>query len=395
MWSALALVLSAIFSSALGSPSFPTFDEMKGKPYNVSYDKRALTLNGEHVLFISGAVHPPRVRSCACGCSGLDERFISRKIYLACQGSPQDWDSWIALAKKNNINMLQVYIFWNFHEEEEGVFNFEGRGNLTLFMQKAAASGLFVNLRVGPYVCAEWTYGGLPAWLGLKPGVAFRQTNAVWQPAMEAWFNIIIDRMAKGSFFASQGGPIVLVQVENELPSTDKPYVEWCGTMAHAALAKAGVDVPITMCNGQTADDTINTCNGNDCSSYLEHHGQNGKVTNVLSIIPIHAFPRTLLKRLLVLTRVAGSGIATRVVDRERGRFPDVGRSTPPGQRALLLGSLDRRPVVERDEVVCTRRLAHELLHVGGRQPIRSLDRRRHHHHVRGGRHGVSRWLAS
>ena len=81
---------------------------------------------------------------------------------------------------------------------------------------------MYISTHLPPrYVCAEWTYGGIPAWLGLKPGVAFRETNAVWQPAMEAWFNVIVDRMAKGSFFASQGGPIVLVQVENELPKTD------------------------------------------------------------------------------------------------------------------------------------------------------------------------------
>ena len=69
--------------------------------------------------------------------------------------------------------------------------------------------------------------------------MAFRQTNAVWQPAMEKWFKIIVDMMAKGSFFATQGGPIVLVQVENELPATDKGYVNWCGTMAQAALDAA------------------------------------------------------------------------------------------------------------------------------------------------------------
>ena len=135
------LALFGTFARVHGSPSYPTFDEMNGVPYNVSYDKRALMLDGKHALFVSGAVHPPR-------------------------GTPDDWNTWITLAKKNNINMLQVYIFWNFHEEEEGVFNFEGRGNLTLFMEKAAAAGLFVNLRIGPYVCAEWTYGGLPAWLG-------------------------------------------------------------------------------------------------------------------------------------------------------------------------------------------------------------------------------------
>ena len=233
--------------------SYPQFASFGGAPYNVSYDKRALTLNGQEVLFISGAVHPPR-------------------------GTPDDWKTWLRTARQNGLNMVQVYIFWNFHEEVEGEYNFEGRGNLTLFMQEAADAGLFVNLRIGPYVCAEWTYGGIPAWLGLKDGVAFRQTNDIWQPAMQKWFNVVIEQMANGSFFATQGGPIVLVQVENELPSTDKTYVEWCGTMAHDALDAVGVQVPVTMCNGQTASTAINTCNGNDCTSFLESHGQNSRV---------------------------------------------------------------------------------------------------------------------
>jgi beta-galactosidase len=240
-------------SGATASPSYPSYADFGGQAYNVSYDKRALTLNGEGALFLSGAVHPPR-------------------------GTPDDWQGWFASAKANGLNMLQVYVFWNFHEEVEGQYNFAGRGNLTLFMEKAAAASIFINLRIGPYVCAEWTYGGLPAWLGEKPGVAFRQTNAVWQPAMEKWFNVVIGRMAEAKAFAGQGGPIMLVQVENELPATTDNYVEWCGTMAHKALDAVGVDVPVTMCNGQTAESTINTCNGNDCSGFLENHGQNGRV---------------------------------------------------------------------------------------------------------------------
>eukprot|EP00966_Prymnesium_polylepis_P021022 483730-Prymnesium_polylepis.1 len=69
---------------------------------------------------------------------------------------------------------------------------------------------------------------------------------------MAKFFNSIVDRMAAGRHFATQGGPIVLVQVENELPATDKTYVEWCGTMAHAALDRVGAAVPVTMCNGET-----------------------------------------------------------------------------------------------------------------------------------------------
>jgi hypothetical protein len=71
---------------------------------------------------------------------------------------------------------------------------------------------------------------------------------------------------------------LLLLQLTNDMLLQDMTYVAWCGTMAHEALAKANVDVPVTMCNGQTANSTINTCNGNDCTSYLEQHGQNGRI---------------------------------------------------------------------------------------------------------------------
>ena len=97
---------------------------------------------------------------------------------------------------------------------------------------------------------------------------------------MKKFFEGIVERMATSSLLATQGGPIVLVQVENELPATDKTYVEWCGTMVHAALASVKVDVPVTMCNGETATTAINTqhVHRNDCADFLEKHGQNGRV---------------------------------------------------------------------------------------------------------------------
>ena len=216
-----AVLLAGLALALAGNPSYPYFSDYNGLPYTVTYDQRALKINGQHALFISGSIHPPR-------------------------GTPEMWDVWFARAKENGLNMIEVYIFWNYHEPTEGLYDWSGRGNLTLFMETAAQYGMFVNLRIGPYVCAEWTYGGIPAWLGLKEGVAFRQSNAVWQPAMEKWFNVVVQLMAAGKFFATQGGPIVLVQVENELPAYDMPYVEWCGQMAHAALNAVNVDVPIT-----------------------------------------------------------------------------------------------------------------------------------------------------
>jgi len=133
-----------------------------------------------------------------------------------------------------------------------------------------------VNLRIGPYVCAEWTYGGIPVWVGLKPGAKMRCTNKAWQDAMQAWFQTVVAKAAP--FFAPNGGPVVMVQVENELHTDDTAYVNWCGTMAQSVLAANSVSVPLIMCNGQTSNLTINTCNGPSCVDFIESNGQSGTI---------------------------------------------------------------------------------------------------------------------
>ena len=102
---------ASIANQPAGLPGYPQYADLAGTgAYTVKYDKRSLIIAGKPALFVSGAIHPPR-------------------------GSPAMWGTWFRLAKENGLNMVQVYIFWNYHEPEEGVFNFDGRGNLTLFMQ--------------------------------------------------------------------------------------------------------------------------------------------------------------------------------------------------------------------------------------------------------------------
>jgi beta-galactosidase GanA len=87
----------------------------------------------------------------------------------------------MSMAKQNGLNTAQTYVFWNIHEQKRGTYDFSGRANLSGFLQEAANAGLFVNLRIGPYVCAEWDYGGLPAWLNNVPNIAFRSNNDAWK----------------------------------------------------------------------------------------------------------------------------------------------------------------------------------------------------------------------
>lgn len=133
-----------------------------------------------------------------------------------------------------------------------------------------------MTLRIGPYVCAEWTNGGFPTWLGFRKGVAFREANPVFQQLVEGFFDRVVDELYP--YFPQRGGPVVLVQVENELEGASQEYVDWNGEMAERVLRSRGCEVPLIMCYGQSAANTINTCNGQDCVWFLERGGEAGRV---------------------------------------------------------------------------------------------------------------------
>ena len=243
---ALLCAVLAVVADA-SSPTFPSFSSYAGKPYAVTYDKRSLRLNDQPAAFLSGSIHYPR-------------------------STPAMWPQLMRQAAADGLNMVEIYVFWNWHQPTEDAMDWSGRGNLTLFLDAVAEAGLFANLRIGPYVCAEWDYGGIPTWLAYKPGVRFRSYNDVWRGAVQRWFEVVIG--ATRDYFADRGGPIVLAQVENELNGADQRYVDWSGDMANAF----DVGVPWIMCNGQSANNTINTCNGNDCAGFIDSNGQSGRI---------------------------------------------------------------------------------------------------------------------
>jgi hypothetical protein len=154
---------------------------------------------------------------------------------------------------------LYVDIFWNYHEKTRGTFDFEGSGNITRFYELAAKNGLFLNVRFGPYICAEWSNGGLPVWLNHIPGMKVRSSSLVWKQEMERFVRFMLD--LSRPFLAENGGPIILAQIENEYSMDDDPYIEWCGKL----VDQLNTTIPWMMCNGKAASNTILACNGNDC----------------------------------------------------------------------------------------------------------------------------------
>ena len=219
------------------------YHDVAGSGYTVTYDERSFLINNKRTIILSGSVHYPR-------------------------STPGMWDHIFEEMVEDGLNAVEIYVFWNIHEFKSGQnYDFTGPANLPLFVEKAAKVGLFVNLRIGPYVCAEWNYGGLPVWLNSIPGMSLRSDSPVWEKEMERFVTDITKIMEK--YLARNGGPIILAQIENEYRWKQyMDYINWCGELT----AKLDLGIPWVMCNGLSANNTINTCNGNNCQGYARSH---------------------------------------------------------------------------------------------------------------------------
>ncbi|HOH24161.1 MAG TPA: beta-galactosidase, partial [Bacteroidales bacterium] len=156
------------------------------------------------------------------------------------------WEHRIKMSKALGMNSICLYIFWNIHEQEPGVFDFEGQNDVAEFCRMAQKEGMYVIIRPGPYVCAEWEMGGLPWWLLKKEGIALRSQDPYYLERVEIFMNEVGRQLA--GLQINRGGNIIMVQVENEFGSygTDKPYVEDIRDIVRAA---GFTDVPLFQCD--------------------------------------------------------------------------------------------------------------------------------------------------
>lgn len=128
------------------------------------------------------------------------------------------WRHRLQMLKAMGMNTVATYVFWNYHEIEPGVWDFEtGNKDLAEFIRIAKSEGLFVILRPGPYACGEWEFGGYPWWLQNNSDLVIRTNNKAFLEACKTYLEHLYAEV-KG-LFASQGGPIIMVQVENEFGS--------------------------------------------------------------------------------------------------------------------------------------------------------------------------------
>lgn len=158
------------------------------------------------------------------------------------------WPQLMQVARGGGLNSIETYVFWNYHEAERGHLDWKSESrNLGAFLQAAQQSGLFVILRLGPYICAEWFNAGLPLWLTTNTSIALRYYDAGWLEAVEGWVKRVTAYVEP--WLARNGGPIILAQIENEYGGAGsdpgrQAYVEWCANLTQLV----DIDVPWLMC---------------------------------------------------------------------------------------------------------------------------------------------------
>ncbi len=211
--SACACLLALSLAAASRAP------EEKGGKFEAG--KNTFLLNGEPYLVKAAELHYPRIP----------------RPY---------WDNRIKMCKALGMNTVCLYVFWNAHEPEPDRFDFTGQNDLREFVKLCQANGMNVILRPGPYVCAEWEMGGLPWWLLKNKDVRLREDDPYFLERVERFQKAVADQVA--DLTVNNGGPIIMVQVENEYGSygINKPYVAAIRDMLRNSF---GNDVTLFQCD--------------------------------------------------------------------------------------------------------------------------------------------------
>lgn len=159
---------------------------------------------------------------------------------------PSQWEDTLFNLKSLGFNTVETYIPWNIHEPYEGNFDFHGINDVEKFIEIAESIGLYVILRPTPYICAEWEFGGLPAWLLKDKGIKLRSSDSNFIDKLRNYYKELIPRLVK--YQITHGGPVLMMQVENEYGSygNEKEYLK----IVASIMRENGVDVPLFTSDG-------------------------------------------------------------------------------------------------------------------------------------------------
>ena len=177
-------------------------------------------LDGQEFKILSGAIHYFRIQ-------------------------PEDWYHSLYNLKALGFNTVETYVPWNMHEPKKGQFDFQGILDIEKFLQIAQDLGLYAIVRPSPFICAEWEFGGMPAWL-LTEDMRIRSSDASYLQAVADYYDELLPRLVPR--LLDKGGNILMMQVENEYGSygEDKDYLRAIRQM----MLDRGLDCPLFTSDG-------------------------------------------------------------------------------------------------------------------------------------------------
>lgn len=173
---------------------------------------------------------------------------------------PAYWEDRLQKLKSLGCNTVETYLPWNLHEPQKGKFDFYGEGlcgmlDIVSFVKKAQELGLWVILRPSPYICAEWDFGGFPAWLLCEEGICLRTRDEKYLGYVRSYYDRLLPLLAPLQI--DRGGPVLMMQIENEYGSfgNDKKYLEALRDM----MRERGITVPLFASDGPEDNMLSNT----------------------------------------------------------------------------------------------------------------------------------------
>ena len=186
---------------------------------------------------------------------GREIKIISGAVHYF-RNMPDTWQDIFRKLRALGCNCVETYCAWNMHEKQPGVFDFSGILDIAAFIRMAQQEGLMVIVRPGPYICAEWEFGGLPWWIQTLDNMEIRCSNPVYMRYFESYLRRLFDELRP--LLCTHGGPIIMMQCENEYGyyGDDKAY------LAHLydCYRSLGIDVPLFTSDGTSEANLLDGC---------------------------------------------------------------------------------------------------------------------------------------
>lgn len=176
---------------------------------------------------------------------GKKTKIISGAVHYF-RNMPDTWPDIFKKLKAIGCNCVETYCVWNMHEKHKGEYDFTGNLNIAAFIRQAQKEDLMVIVRPGPYICAEWEFGGLPWWIQTDENMEIRCSNKAYIKCFDKYLDALFNEIRP--LLVTNGGPVIMMQIENEYGyyGDDREYLSYL----RSAYIKRGIDVPLFTSDG-------------------------------------------------------------------------------------------------------------------------------------------------